>query len=161
MTVWQAAQSLISLLDASARRPSAASDLPRVVVAVSEASDLGAGLGGLVGTRRISDTAWSSITASRSAGVFALELWAADEAALNTLADTVMDRLVPGEAFLRLSVQSLGPIDAVPPGLRLPLGVAFVHETPVSEDTGPDGIVKTVHVELSDDFHEVMDIQGR
>jgi hypothetical protein len=168
MTVWQAAQSLISLLDGSARRPSAASDLPSVVVAVSEASDLGAGLGGLVGTRRVSDTAWSSITASRSAGVFALELWAADEPALNALADAVMDRLVPGEAFLRLSVQSLGPIDVAPLGfagaataLKLPLGVAFVHETPATEDTGPDGIVKTVHVELSDDFHEVMDIQGR
>ena len=174
MTAWQAAQSLITLLEGtaphvSARRPSAAGDLPGVAVSVSEASDVGAGLGGLVETRRLSDTAWTSVTASRCAGVFALELWAADNGAVNTLADAVMAALTAGaEGFQRLTVQSFGPIDVAPLGfagdataLRLPVGVAFVHETPLSEDTGPDGIVKTVHVELSDDFHEVMDIQGR
>src|SRR3954447_11249199 len=172
MTAWQAVQSLISLLEVtapaghvSARRPAAATDLPGVAVAVSEASDSGSGLGSLVETRKLSDTVWSSITASRCTGVFAFELWAADANAVNALADAVMDKLVASGAFLRLSVQSLGPIDLAPLGagtaLKLPLGVAFVHETPLSEGTGPGGIVKTVHVELSDDFHEVMDIDGR
>ncbi len=173
MTAWQAVQSLISLLEGtaphvSARRPSAAGDLPGVTVAVSEASDSGSGLGSLVETRKLSDTAWSSVTASRCTGVFALELWAADTNAVNSLADAVMNKLIPDDAFLRLNVQSVGPIDVAPLGfggtataLKLPIGVAFVHETPLSEDIGPGGIVKTVHVELSDDFHEVMDIDGR
>lgn len=170
MTAWQAAQSLIALLEdtapaghVSARRPSTAGDLPGVAVAVSEAQDIGAGLGGLVQTRKLSETAWSSVTASRTEGVFALELWAADSAAVHTLADAVVDALgAAGEGFLRLSVSSLGPIDVAPLGfggnataLKLPLGVAFVHETPLTEDIGPGGIVKTVHVELT---HEVMDI---
>jgi hypothetical protein len=175
MTAWQAAQSLISLLEGtapaghvSARRPAATGDLPAVAVAITGASDAGSGLGSLVETRRLSDTAWSSVTASRTTGVFALELWAADTNAVNTLADGVMDKLVAADAFLRLNVQSLGPIDVAPLGLagtqtalKLPLGVAFVHETPLAQDTGPDGLIKTVHVELSDDFHEVLDIDGR
>ena len=173
MTAWQAAQSLIALLEGtaphvSARRPAAAGDLPGVAVSVTEATDVGSGLGSLVETRKLSDTAWSSITASRCTGVFGVELWAADADAVNALADAVIEKLVAGEAFLRLNVQSLGPIDVAPLGfagastaLRLPLGVAFVHETPLTEDTGPGGIVKTVHVEMSDDFLEVMDIDGR
>jgi hypothetical protein len=172
MTAWQAAQSLIAVLadtapagHVSARRPSATGDLPAVTVAVSEAADIGAGLGGLVQTRKLSETAWASVTATRTEGVFALELWAADLAAVNALADAVMDALAPGEAFIRLSVRSFGPIDVAPLGfagtttaLKLPLGVAFVHETPQTEEIGPGGIVKTVHVDLRDDFHEVMDI---
>src|SRR4051812_19854612 len=163
MTAWQAAQSLISLLagtapHVSARRPSAAGDLPGVAVSVTQASDLGSGLGSLVESRKLSDTAWASITASRCTGVFGVELWAADGNAVNALADAVMDKLVAGDAFLRLNVQSLGPIDLAPLGfagddtaLKLPLAVAFVHEQPVTEDVGPGGIVKTVHVEMSDD----------
>jgi hypothetical protein len=172
MTAWQAAQSLIALLEdtapaghVSARRPSAAGDLPAVAVAVSEANDIAAGLGGLVQTRKLSETAWASVTATRTEGVFALELWAADAGAVNALAAAVMDALGPDEAFMRLSVRSFGPIDVAPLGfggnataLKLPLGVAFVHETPLTEDIGPGGIVKTVHVDISDDFHEVMDI---
>ena len=63
---------------------------------------------------------------------------------------------------MRLRVRSLGPIDVAPLGfggnataLRLPVGVAFVHETPVTEDIGPGGLIKTVRVEMSP---EVMDI---
>src|SRR3954465_13531844 len=106
MTAWQAAQSLIALLEGTAphvaaRRPSAAGDLPGVAVSVTEASDIGAGLGSLVETRKLSDTAWASVIASRSTGVFGIELWAADADAVNALADAVMDKLVPSEAFLR------------------------------------------------------------
>ena len=177
MTAWQAAQSLIQLLQTaapadhvSARRPAAAADLPGVVVSVTQATDIAAGLGGLVETRKLSDTAFSSVTASRCSGVFAVELWAAGEDAVSTLADVVIGALGPdadtlAAGFLRLSVQSVGPIEQAPLGfagtataLRLPLGVAFVHETPTAKESGPGGIVKTVHVELSDDFHEVMEI---
>jgi len=173
MTAWQAVQSLIQLLGPAAphvsgRRPAAVGDLPAVVASVTEANDVASGLGGLVETRKLSDTAWSSVTASRCSGVFAIELWADAENALGALAESVIDALGPDAhtaGFLRLSVQSVGPIEQSPLGLagtatalRLPLGVAFVHETPTAEDTGPGGIVKTVHVDLSDDFHEVMEI---
>ena len=49
-----------------------------MAVAVSEATDIAAGLGGLVQSRKLSETAWANVTASRTEGVFALELWAAD-----------------------------------------------------------------------------------
>src|SRR4051794_10096444 len=128
MTAWQAVGSLISLLGSaapaghvSARRPAAAADLPGVAVAVEDAQDIGAGLGGLVETRKLSDTAWSSVTASRCSGTFAVELWAQDAAAVNALAEAVMAKLAPGAdtlaaGFLRLSVQSLGPIEVAPLG---------------------------------------------
>jgi hypothetical protein len=175
MTAWQAVQSLIALLDdvvpaghVSGRRPAATGDLPALAVSAAGVTDIGSGLGGLVETRRLSDTAWASVTATRCTGVLTAELWAAGD--VGPLADAVVAALADAAAvgaagFLMLSVESVGAIDEAALGfagddtaLRLPLGLAFVHETPVSEDTGPGGIVKTIHVDLQDDFHEVMDL---
>ena len=192
MPVWQAIQSLIEVLrtipsdvvpaqHVSARRPDAVAGLPAVVVAAQAVSERPAGLGRLVGTRRLSDTAWSSTTATRSSGQFLVELWASDQAALDPLADAVFGQLeggseaVTGAGFLFLSVQSAGPMEQAALGvaeaetaLRLPIGCSFSFEAVTPEETGPDGIITQVDVEMreppdvqpKDQFEEVMDIHA-
>src|SRR3954467_5116929 len=118
MTAWQAVQSLIALLDEAApaagvsgRRPAAPDDLPAVAVSAAKVTDIGAGLGGLVETRRLSDTAWASVTASRCAGQLTAELWAADD--VGPLAEAVHTKLgdaaaVAAAGFLALTLESVG-----------------------------------------------------
>jgi hypothetical protein len=190
MAVWQAIQSLIEVLrtiptdvvpadHVSARRPDSAADLPAVVVAAQEVSELPAGLGRLVGTRRLSETAWSATTATRASGQFIVELWASDQAELDALAEAAFGQLegqseaVTTAGFLFLFVQSAGPIEQAGLGvaetetaLKLPIGCSFSFETVTPEETGPDGIITHVDVEMreppdvqpKDQFEEVMDI---
>jgi hypothetical protein len=192
MPVWQAIQSLIDVLQGipsnivphdhvSSRRPSATADLPSLVVSAADVTELPAGLGSLVGTSRLSDTAWSSTTATRSSGQFLLELWAQDSAGVEALADAVFDRLeahaddVASAGFLVLSVSSAGPIEQAALGvagpetaLKLPVGCSFAFEAVTPEETGPDGIIRHVNVDMSeppgvppkDQFEETMDIHA-
>jgi hypothetical protein len=154
-----------------ARRPSATADLPSVVVAATEVRDTLAGIGGVVATTRLSQTAWTSTSATRSSGLFALELWAGDDAAIGQLAEEAFQALegppesLSAAGFLRLAVTSVGPIEQAALGvtgsdtaLRLPIGCSFAFEAVTPEDIGPDGIIKHVHVEMKDEFDEVMDL---
>jgi hypothetical protein len=182
VSAWQAVQSLIELLGAippgvvpashvSARRPAAPADLSAVVVSAAEVTELPAGVGGTVATRRLSATAWSSVTATRSEGQLAIELWAADAAGMTALANAAFAALRPSASklaeagFLRLAVRSAGPIDEALLGvggsdtaLRLPIGCSFAYEAATPEETGPGGLIKTIHVDVRDDFHEVMEL---
>ena len=183
MPAWEALQSLITMLKTlpagvvpgdhiGLRRPSVAADLPRIAVSVAAVQDLLAGIGGVVGSRQVSNTAWVSDTGLRTTGSFAIELWAADETTLGNLATAVFgvleDVSVAATAgFDTLSVSSAGPIDlaplsgAHPPGaaaLRLPAGCGFSFEAVTPVQTGPDGIIKQVHVDVTGDVNEAMDL---
>jgi len=184
LSAWQAIQSLIALLNAipsnvvphdhiGIRRPSAPADLPRIVVAASGIQEVLAGIGGLVGSRPVSATVWSSDSATAASGTFAVEMWAADEAPLEQIADAVFRALADPAAtssagFSLLSTSSVGPMDLAPLGsggsspsptaLRLPLECSFSFESVVTQQTGPGGIIGHIHVELEDEINEVMDL---
>src|SRR5205823_15016697 len=62
---------------------------------------------------------------------------------------------VRGAGFLFLSVQSAGPMEQAGLGvaetdtaLRLPIGCSFSFEAVTPEETGPDGIITHVDVEM-------------
>jgi len=133
------------------------------------------GIGGIVGTDRISNTAWRSRTATSTAGEFQVELWATDEPAVNNVLDAVFSVVgdsvtVAASGFSMLSTVSVGPIDLTPLGvvtagappaataLREVIEFAFSFESVVPQETGPDGLIKRVHVELDAGIGEVMDI---
>lgn len=176
MPAWEALQSLITLLKTlppalvardhiGLRRPSAPADLPRVVVSVGDVEDLRAGIGGIVGSHRVTSTSWASDTGILSSGTFTIELWAADETTLVNLATGVTRVLedsaaAAGAGFGKLTAESAGPInlttlDGQQPGtdtaLRLPVGCAFSFEAVTPSQTGPGGIIKQVQV----DVHEL------
>jgi hypothetical protein len=173
MPAWEALQSLITLLKTlpsalvaqdhiGLRRPSATADLPRVVVSVGDVHDLQAGLGGIVGSHQVSSTSWASDTGILSSGTFTIELWAGDETTLVNLATGVLGVLedstaAAGAGFGKLAAQSVGPInlttlDGLLPGtatgLRLPVGCTFSFEAVTPVQTGPDGIIKQVQVDV-------------
>jgi len=180
MSAWRAMQRLIEVLDGlpeiiipaghvSASRPTAVDVLPAIVVWVTDVTDLPAGVGGLVGTRRLSDTAWSTATASRASGIMALELWAADASVVMNLGDAVVALLegsadVTGAAgFLRLAVQSAGPMEPTKlatqaDAFMLPIACSFVFEDVSPDEPDPGGVIKQVHADLTDTFHEVVDL---
>jgi hypothetical protein len=179
---WQAIQELIQILQGipagtiasnhiGATRPGATADLPAVVVAVTEVQESLAGIGGLVGTRKLSDTQWSSTSGSWASGRFSLEVWAKDEAKATAVADALFGALsgpvdtLAIAGFIRLATTSVGPIQQAVVGatgsttaLMLPIGCSFVFEAVAPEEIGPDGIIKQVHVEMTDTFDEVMDL---
>lgn len=173
MPAWEALQSLITLLKTlppalvapdhiGLREPSATVDLPRIVVSVGDADDLRAGIGGIVGSHQVSSTSWASDTGILTSGTFTIELWAGDETTLVNLAAKVVGVLedsaaAAGAGFAKLAAQSLGPItlttlDGLPPGtataLRFLVGCTFSFEAVSPTQTGPDGIIKQVQVEV-------------
>jgi hypothetical protein len=179
MSAWQAVEGLIGVLStgparvlpaghASLTRPAVVGDLPAVVVTADEVAEHAAGLGGLVRNRPPNGTA---STATRCSGQLALELWAADQATMKTLADAIFHALAPtNEAlakagFMRLTVRAIGPIEQVPLGggttataLRMTVGCTFAHETVAAEDPDGDHLIGTIHVEMQDGLHEVMEL---
>jgi hypothetical protein len=172
---WEALQSLITLLKTlppaiiatdhvSLRRPSTGTDLPSVVAWVADVGDQYTGIGGIVGSRQVSSTSLASDTGVLSSGTFMIELWALDETTLVNLATGVVGVLensaaAAGAGFGKLTIQSAGPInlttiDGQPPGsetrLRLPVGGTFSFEAVSTVQTGPDGILKQVHVDVQE-----------
>jgi hypothetical protein len=151
-------------------RPTSGGALPAIAVSATAVQDLPAGVGRLVGTTRLSDTVWSSTTGSRIAGEVSVELWAADQAAMTTLADAVFELLddpsvLEDAGFLRFAVASAGPVEEAVLGatgtdtaLRMPIGCSFLFEAVVPAETGPDGLIKHVHVELTGVPDEAMDL---
>jgi hypothetical protein len=150
--------------------------MPRIVVSASDVQELQAGIGGVVSSSQVSSTQWTSTTGTVSSGTFALELWAADETTLTNLANGVFTKLedpvaAAGAGFANLAAQSVGPtslttLDGLQPGgatgLRLPVGCTFSFEAVTPVQTGPDGILTKVQVDVqqvdTSTVNEVMDI---
>lgn len=145
------------------------------MVAANGLRDQLVGVGGIVGTEPISSTVWTSRTATRTAGVFQVELWAADEPVLQSVLDAVLSVVgdtaaAAAAGFSVLSTSSVGAMDLAPLGvvtagippaataLREVLECAFSFESVVPQQTGPDGLIKKVRVEIDAGIGEVMDI---
>ena len=177
VSAWQAIQQLQGLLGeiptgllpaghCSTARPSAAAQMPAAVVSADDVDELSGGLGGLVGASHPPATGAS--TASRCSGILGIELWAATPAAMNDLAEATFAALRSTPAglaetgFSRLTLRSIGPGEQAPVGegaaLRMPIRCAFAHESVTPAPDGGEGLIQTVHVELLDELHEVMDI---
>jgi hypothetical protein len=178
VSAWQAVGDLIKALGsvpvavlpaghASLVRPGAPADLPAIVVTADDVSEQAAGVGGLVRSRSPEGT---PVTATRCSGALALELWAADQAAIIKLADATFEALAPTadavskSGFLRLAVRAIGPVMRVPldpagpaTALRMAVGCSFAHETSAVEAVG-GGAIKTVFVDMQDGLHEVMEL---
>jgi hypothetical protein len=123
VAAWEALQALVALLKSSPlnivapdhiglRRPSSAGDLPRIAVSANEVQHFLAGIGGVVGSRRVSNTAWATETGSGTSGFLTIELWADDEAILTNLASAVFERLedpviTGGAGFGRVAARSV------------------------------------------------------
>lgn len=173
MPAWEALQSFVTLLKTlppalvaqdhiGLRRPSAAADLPRVVASVADVEDLQAGIGGIVGSHQVSSTSWASETGLLSSGTFMIELWAGDETELVNLAAGVFGVLedsaaAAGAGFGQMAAQSVGPITLTTlaglqpgavTGLQLPIAGTFSFEAVTPVQTGPDGIIKQVQVDV-------------
>lgn len=177
MSAWQAIQQLQGLLGdippgvlpaghCSTARPSAASQLPAAVLSADDVEEISAGLGGLVGAGPPPVT--GSSTATRCSGILAVELWTTSAGAMDDLAEATFTALRSTPAglaetgFTRLTVRSLGPSESAPLGqgaaLRMPIRCAFAHESVTPAPAVTEGLIRTIHVELIDELHEVMDI---
>jgi hypothetical protein len=180
MSAWDAVQAAIGVLrqelpnatiadsKIGIARPSATGDVPAIAVSADETVESLGGVGRVVSATKVSDDLWSSDTISRSTGALGLEVWAGDETRLGQVVDALFGALadeaaVRSAGFLRLAGRSIGPGERLPlPGggdaLRLAVSCAYVHETTTAEDTGPGGIIRTVHVDIEDEFDEAMDL---
>ncbi len=176
MSAWQAIQQLQALLGeiptavlpagrATTARPSATAQLPAAVVSAEDVDEISAGLGALVGPGRPPATGPS--TAMRCSGILTVELWTATATAMDDLAEATFTALRSTPAglaetgFTRLTVRSIGPSEPAPLGpgaaLRMAIRCAFAHES-VTTPVDTEGLIQTIHVELIDELHEVMDL---
>ena len=180
MSAWDAVQAAMAVLrqelpnatipdsNIGIARPSAAADLPAIAVSADETVESLGGVGRVVSATKVSDDLWSSDTASRSTGTLGLEIWAGDETRLGQVAEALFGAIaaeasVRTVGFLRLAARSIGPGERLTlasggDAFRLAVGCAYVHETVAAEDTGPGGIIRTVHVDIEDQFDEAIDL---
>jgi hypothetical protein len=152
------------------RRPSVPADLPAIVVFARRVTEAAPGIGGLVGSRALSPTQWSTGTAMRSTGIAEMELWTVDHESMDDLAALVFplagDRLALEKAgFLQLSIRSVGPVEQVEVGeqanaaVRMGVTCRFEYEEVSAEEVGPGGIIRQLAVRLDGEVDESFEVK--
>ena len=150
------------------RRPGAASELPMIAVSLAGARDRAVGLGSLVALERIGPEQWATTSGAGVRAVLRIELWAGTAGDISTLTSAVLAHLenqanaLRSTGFLRLALSDLGPAhpamlgaDAV---LVMPLAFAVRYEHLTTPPAGDEGIIRNVHVDLTGELDETMDI---
>lgn len=150
-------------------RPAGAAALPCIVVSIARARESVVGLGRLVQLEQPEPGRWATTSGSRVRGELQLELWAADAAAVTSLAEVVLERIgaqanaLRSAGFVDLSLTSVGPAQPSRAGAAdaqmLPLVFAAVFEHLVTPPPSGEGVIATVHVDLLGEVDESMDIR--
>lgn len=150
--------------------PSTSQGLPAIAVALKDAHESPSSLGGLVGTNAVSEDEWLEQRVIRTAGVMQLLMYAAGADDLDELTQataTVLEDYVElrKRGFLGFSILSIGPGEEKDIGRSQQAGAfsrtiecSIVHEEIPDDDSGPGGLIRSVHVEMNERFHEVMDV---
>jgi hypothetical protein len=151
------------------RRPAAGTDLPMIAVALARAREGPAGLGGFVSLTQVAPEEWASTTGSRCQGELRAEIWAASAAAVEELTEAVLQRLASQAGALRaggfvdLSLSGLGPAQPEALGQAAALSMALTFDATfedlVTPPPGGEGVIRNVHVEVTGELAESLDIR--
>lgn len=149
-------------------RPGAAGELPAIVVSMADAYESTIGLGNVVQLAEVEPANWVATTGRRVRGQLRVELWAADAAAIAQLTSAVLEHAqlqasaLRAAGFAGLSLTVLGPAQPMRSGSvdaqMMPLAYAAVFEHLVTPPPGGEGVIRTVHVDLTGETAERMDI---
>lgn len=150
-------------------RPAKAADLPMIAISMAAARESPVGIGRHVDLSETAPEEWATTTGTRAKGELHAELWVASATEAMTLANAVLARIDDQAAamraggFLDLSVTTLGPAQPMLAGtdaaLMMPLVFATTFENLVTPPPGGEGTIKTVHVDLTGEIGETMDIR--
>jgi hypothetical protein len=154
------------------RRPTGTADLPMIAVSIANARESPVGIGQHVALTRIGAEEWATTSGSRCTGELQAELWAANATAataISTMTSAVLGRLNEQAAALRiagfvdLSLKSLGPAQPATVGphgaFMMPLVFETTYEDLATPPPGGEGIIRTVHVGLTGELEESMEIK--
>jgi hypothetical protein len=150
------------------RRPASASELPMIAVSLAAVRESPVGIGRHVALARVGPEAWATTSGSRCTGELHAELWAAGAAEISTLTSAVLDRLDAQASaartggFVDLSLRGLGPAQPAAAGagaaLMMPLVFDITFEHLQTPPPGGEGIIRTVHVDLTGEHAESLDV---
>ena len=151
------------------QRPARAAELPMIAVSMTDVRESPVGIGNHVHLGEIAPDEWATTTGTRAMGALHAEVWAANANEALTLVSAVLQRVheeaaaMRGLGFLDLSIQTLGPAQPMPAGtdaaLMMPLVFETTFENVVTPPPGGEGVIKTVHVELTGELDETLDIR--
>jgi hypothetical protein len=146
------------------QRPARAAELPTIAVSMTAASESPVGIGHHVDLSEIAPDEWATTTGTRAKGELHAEVWAASATEALTLMSAILQRLDDQAAamralgFLGLSIKTLGPAQPLPAGtdaaLMMPLVFETTFENLVTPPPGGEGVIKTVHVDITGDLDE-------
>jgi hypothetical protein len=150
------------------RRPGAGGELPMIAVALTRAREAAVGLGGFVSLGRVGPDEWATTTGSGVAAELRIELWAGTAGDMATLISAVLAHLdeqaaaLRSAGFLRLALSDLGPAHPATAGtdaaLLMPLAFEIRYEHLTNPPPSGEGIIRNVHVDLTGEVDETMDI---
>jgi len=150
-------------------RPAKAADLPMIAVSMAAARESPVGIGCHVDLREAAPAEWATTNGTRARGELHAELWTGSATEAMTLANAVLARIddraaaLRADGFLDLSITTLGPAQPMLAGadaaLMMPLVFATTFENLVTPPPGGEGTIKTVHVDLTGEIGETMDIR--
>lgn len=181
MGAWQAVRDVVELMKllpqgavpsdhVGTATPSKPQDLPAMAVALRDVRESPSSVGGLAGTQAVSADQWSERTVVRTRAVLELTMFAGNPADLDELTDATAALLgarvdLRKRGFLDFSILSISAGAERDIGRNAQAGAfartiecSIVHEEVPEVTTGPGGLIRTVHVELSEQFNEVMDV---
>lgn len=151
------------------RRPAAGAELPMIAVSLTGVRDAAVGIGGLTSLDRIGPDQWATTTGSGVRAELRIELWAGTSGEISTLTNAVLAHLEDQAAtlrtagFLRLALSDLGPAQPATAGtdaaLLMPLAFGIRYEHLTTPPPGGEGIIRNVHVDLTGELDETMDIR--
>ena len=150
------------------RRPASPGELPMVAVSLAAVRESPVGIGGHVALSRIAPEEWATTSGSRCTGELHAELWADTATGVSSLTSAVLDRLdaqasaLRAAGFVDLSLRGLGPAQPATAGSGAALMMPLVFETTFEHlrtpPPGGEGIIRTVHVDLTGEHAESMDV---
>lgn len=151
------------------RRPANAAELPMIAVSMQASRESPVGIGRHVDLSLIAPDEWATTTGTRAKGELHAELWAATGTDALTLASAALARIddqavaMRAGGFLDLSLKTLGPAQPMLAGtdaaVMMPLVFETTFENLVTPPPGGEGTIKTVHVDLTGELDESMEIR--
>ena len=152
-------------------RPSSSEDLPAIVLSMKSIAQAPTGIGGLVGAEKKPNGNWIETRGTRASGFICLEVWASSEEDIMELADTLFETIGLSEEMIRNAGFRVFGQRTVIPAERIVLGsqdafaekmvVEFniIYEEITTGETGPEGIIRMVNMNISDGFNEEITIK--
>ena len=158
-------RNIIPLGHIGVKRPMSEDDLPAVVISVKNIEESSSGIGNFIGTQKEDADRISEIKGSKISGIFQINIWDLSADRIDEITTDIIEIITANKTGLRkdgfLNLSLVGEIypfklSADPPKEAMVRLIEYkgMFEFINRETSGPEEIIKEVHVHIDDVFDE-------